>query len=180
MIRAALPLDRITIASPCSASWDEMEGDDCVRSCDHCRLHVFNLSAMSQREAENLIARTEGRLCARFYQRSDGTVITKDCPMGLLALRRGVYWGIAKGAGIAVCFFAFLAGVVISVTGKPKGTNSSSPRPAPVTAFVDWLEDKLFPHPVMGGICPLPSSQAGGSNGAEEDCELDEAGDTGM
>jgi hypothetical protein len=42
-------------------------------------LNVYNLSEMSQESAEALIAETEGRLCVRFYQRADGTVLTRDC-----------------------------------------------------------------------------------------------------
>ena len=34
-------------------------------------------------EAERLIAEREGRLCVRFYQRTDGTVLTADCEVGV-------------------------------------------------------------------------------------------------
>jgi hypothetical protein len=37
---------------------------------------------MSRVEAEALIMKAEGRLCVRFYQRRDGSVITQDCPVG--------------------------------------------------------------------------------------------------
>src|SRR5437867_538664 len=47
-------LDQIRIASPCSASWDAMEGGDRVRFCAHCQKNVYNLSDMSRREAEKL------------------------------------------------------------------------------------------------------------------------------
>jgi hypothetical protein len=57
MSRASLPL-RLTIASPCPASWEAMEGNDRVRSCDHCQLQVYNLSAMNQEEAEELLGRS--------------------------------------------------------------------------------------------------------------------------
>src|SRR4051812_47184360 len=43
--RRSLPLlDRITIASPCTASWDDMAGDDRVRFCASCQKDVYNLS----------------------------------------------------------------------------------------------------------------------------------------
>ena len=38
-------LDRIRVASPCSADWDEMTGNDEVRFCRHCSRHVHDLSA---------------------------------------------------------------------------------------------------------------------------------------
>src|SRR6185369_11666555 len=83
-------IDRLRIATPCPIGWDEMTGDNRVRFCDHCQLNVYNIVEMSRSEAEKLIASTEGRLCARLFRRADGTVLTKDCPVGLRALRRRV------------------------------------------------------------------------------------------
>lgn len=80
-------IDRLRIATPCSISWEQMRGDDQVRFCDHCQLNVYNISELSKLEAQRLIASTEGRLCARLYRRVDGTILTKDCPVGLRALR---------------------------------------------------------------------------------------------
>jgi hypothetical protein len=82
------PLDHVKIASPCTADWESMLGDERRRFCGQCELNVYNLSAMTKREAEGLINQTEGRLCVRFYRRADGTVLTQDCPVGLRALRR--------------------------------------------------------------------------------------------
>jgi hypothetical protein len=76
------PLNNIRIASPCSADWDQMYGDDRKRFCGDCKLNVFNLSGMTKDEAEALIMNAQGRLCVRFYQRADGSVITSDCPVG--------------------------------------------------------------------------------------------------
>jgi hypothetical protein len=76
------PLNNIHIASPCSADWNEMYGDNRKRFCGDCKLNVFNLSGMTRDEAEALIMNSEGRLCVKFYKRADGSVITKDCPVG--------------------------------------------------------------------------------------------------
>ena len=65
-----------------------MSGDDKVRFCGLCNLNVYNISAMTGAEAEQLIVRTEGRLCAKLYRRTDGTIITADCPVGWRALKR--------------------------------------------------------------------------------------------
>ena len=70
-------------ASPCDASWDAMEGDDTVRFCEDCKLHVYNLAEMTEDEALELFAQNEDRVCAAAYQREDGTVLTKDCPIGV-------------------------------------------------------------------------------------------------
>ena len=36
-------LDKIKIASPCSADWEQMEGTDHVRFCAECKKNVFDL-----------------------------------------------------------------------------------------------------------------------------------------
>jgi len=83
-------LDRLYVASPCSADWDAMPGNDQIRFCNQCQLSVYNLSAMTRKQAEELIAKTEGRLCTKLYRRADGTIITSDCPVGLRAVKRRV------------------------------------------------------------------------------------------
>jgi hypothetical protein len=45
-------IDAIEVKSPCSESWDEMQGNDQVRFCSHCAKSVNNLSEMTRREAE--------------------------------------------------------------------------------------------------------------------------------
>jgi len=76
------PLSNINIASPCSADWNEMYGDERKRFCGDCKLNVYNLSGMTRDEAETLVMKAEGRLCVRFFKRADGSVITQDCPVG--------------------------------------------------------------------------------------------------
>jgi hypothetical protein len=83
-------LDRMRIASPCHVGWENMTGDDRTRFCDQCSLHVYNISAMTRDEVASLVTKTEGRICARLYRRADGTILTRDCPVGLRALRRRV------------------------------------------------------------------------------------------
>ena len=106
MARFKHPLDRVQVAAPCQADWNQMIGSERVRFCAQCNLNVFNLSDMSRLEAESLIARTEGRLCVRFYRRSDGSIITQDCPVGLRAIQRRVSY-LAKA--ILAAGFTFLA-----------------------------------------------------------------------
>jgi hypothetical protein len=116
-------LDQIKIASPCSADWDQMKGNDQVRFCDECKKNVFNLSAMTRRDAEALIKETNGNLCARLYRRADGTVLTEDCPVGvrvkIARVRRRVAWAITGALGFATAWGqnkpATLSGVVDGV-----------------------------------------------------------------
>jgi len=83
-------LDRVTIAAPCPADWDQMPGTDQVRHCTQCNRNVYNLSSMTRREAEALLRETEGQICARLYRRADGTILTGNCPAGLRTIGRRI------------------------------------------------------------------------------------------
>lgn len=83
-------INRLRVAAPCPASWDNMAGDDRTRFCASCSLHVHNISEMTAPEVQTLIANSTGRVCGRVYRRADGTVITRDCPVGLAAYRKRI------------------------------------------------------------------------------------------
>ena len=112
-------LDHLRVASPCLVGWEQMSGDDRVRFCEQCSLRVYNISEMTRTEAEALIANYEGRICARLYRRFDGTVITKDCPEGLRAIRRR----LAKVAGAV---FAAIMSICANVAGQKPSKDKSS------------------------------------------------------
>ncbi len=82
------PLKNLRIATPCPASWESMAGDERVRHCSLCKLNVYNVSEMTRDEVRDLFLHNEGRACIRLYRRADGTILTRDCPAGLRALRR--------------------------------------------------------------------------------------------
>jgi hypothetical protein len=105
MMKPNNDLSRLRIASPCPTDWESMNGNDRVRFCRLCELNVYDISAMTSKEARELIARTEGRLCARLYRRADGTVITADCPVGWRALKRRASFaaGAALTALLSLC-----------------------------------------------------------------------------
>jgi hypothetical protein len=87
--RIDLPvLDNLRVASPCRADWATMQGDERVRRCGACSQNVYNISDMTRDEAEALILGRTGRLCIRYYRRADGTVLTKDCAVGVKRRRR--------------------------------------------------------------------------------------------
>jgi Carboxypeptidase regulatory-like domain len=105
------PLKNLRIASPCPMNWDQMTGDNRARFCSLCNLHVYNIAELTRKQAVALISGTEGRICGRIHRRSDGTVITKDCPIGLRAIRRRV----ARTAGAV---FATLVALTTSAFGQ--------------------------------------------------------------
>lgn len=87
---ALVVLEDYYVAAPCHAPWDQMTGDNRVRLCAQCNLNVYNISEMTRREAEALIRTHKGRLCVRYFQRADGTILTKNCPRGFEMLVRRV------------------------------------------------------------------------------------------
>jgi hypothetical protein len=110
MARFKHPLDHVQVAAPCKADWNQMIGSERMRFCGACNLNVYNLSGMTRFEAESLIARNEGRLCVRFYRRFDGSIITKDCPVGLRAIQRRVSY-LAKAIIATTLTFMASAGL---------------------------------------------------------------------
>jgi hypothetical protein len=118
-VRMLPMLARARIASPCSADWNAMEGDDRVRFCERCQKHVYDLSALSTAEAEALLREKEGDLCARLARREDGTVVTGDCPVGA-SRRRGRTWGLLVG-GIAVA----TAAAALAQQSQPAPTSAA-------------------------------------------------------
>lgn len=96
-------LHNIRVASPCSADWNKMEGTERVRFCSACQLNVYNFSEMTEREIRQLIQSHVGRrLCGRLYRRKDGTILTRNCPVGL----RSVVRRLSRVAGAILSFMA--------------------------------------------------------------------------
>ncbi|MSQ93945.1 MAG: hypothetical protein EXR98_05235 [Gemmataceae bacterium] len=129
-----------------------MAGDDTSRFCGQCSLHVYNLSEMSQTEAEAVILEHEGHLCVRFYQRADGTMMTKDCPVGWRAVKRRLaLLGGAAAAVVAALFslLTFDAFAAASVRGNGNGgVRFVNP--------IDQVQNWLFPPVcVMGEMVPV-------------------------
>jgi hypothetical protein len=113
-------LDHLRVASPCNASWAEMEGDDLVRFCQHCRKNVYNLSGMSRRDAADFVRTTAGQLCVRFYRRRDGTLLTDNCPVGFRAARRMLLKCMGSVAATVLGLFGVLSPILLapSITGE--------------------------------------------------------------
>jgi hypothetical protein len=111
-------LDQTKVASPCSASWERMTGDDRVRFCGECSKNVYNLSAMTREEAEALInANRAGELCIRLYTRQDGTVLTADCPVGVTRKRRRqLAIAVAASGGFMAALAASVSATVVRPT----------------------------------------------------------------
>jgi hypothetical protein len=134
MAKFTNPLNNLKVASPCSQDWEAMIGSDRKRFCGECKLNVYNLSGMTGTEAENLLLNSEGRLCVRFYKRADGTVLTKDCPVGWQALKKRIS---RTAAAFVSLLFGLLSGLGLMSLMSPKkerllmGAVAYQPTPVP-------------------------------------------------
>jgi hypothetical protein len=130
-------LENIKVAAPCTTEWRWMYGNDRVRFCGQCKLYVYNLSAMTREQAEDLILSAEGKLCVRFYQRKDGTIITQNCPQGLQAIKEKFNRTRAKIAAALLTFISSM-GILWLVKQIP---------PMPMMGEVEIIKN---PPPVIG------------------------------
>ncbi|HSI85902.1 MAG: hypothetical protein ACAI35_05225 [Candidatus Methylacidiphilales bacterium] len=74
-LSSSLPAPRL---SSCPKLWAEMSGDNRTRFCDHCNLHVHNLSEMPRQEAEVLMNPIDKRVCVTYIPDAEGNVLTLD------------------------------------------------------------------------------------------------------
>lgn len=101
-----------------------MRGNDRVRHCPKCNLNVYNIAGMSSAEVEHLVRNHEGLLCGRLYRRSDGTTLTKNCPVGFRAAVRR----ISRIAGAAL---SAVMGTTLAVAQNTSQTEPHLVRIAP-------------------------------------------------
>ncbi|MEZ4262433.1 MAG: hypothetical protein R3B36_25345 [Polyangiaceae bacterium] len=167
--RRSLPmLDNLQIASPCNASWDDMQGDERVRFCGKCEKNVFNLSAMPRAEAEKLLEeRIGGEVCVRFYQRADGTVMTQDCPVGVKRKRRRRLAFAVAGAGAMIAAgvqaFASAAEHKSSVaTGAVRPEFPDAPQQVPTPQVMGTIAPTVLPPPKTTAGRDKPQVRMGG------------------
>lgn len=142
-------LDKIKIASPCNMSWNDMKGDDRSRHCSACQLNVFNIAGLSKQEAQELLAKRAAgeRVCVRLLRRQDGTIITKDCPVGVsLARRARLRLASLSASAMAMALW---------FTGFRAEATSSEPAPTIKRAFMGKIAAPQFApgiDEIAGGI----------------------------
>ncbi len=145
------------IASPCDMKWDDMVGDERVRHCEACDLNVYNIAAMTADEANALLEGAEGRICGRLWRRFDGTVITRDCPVGLQIIRRKMILTTAKVAAAIIALGSVLAFGRSREVDPWQGPDSTYTQTR--TRIETWLNNAPPPVPgrmIMGDMCVAP------------------------
>jgi hypothetical protein len=164
MSAVASLLETVRIATPCHVSWDAMSGDERVRFCEHCKLHVYNLSALTRLEAEDFLRQHEGQTCLRLFRRSDGTVLTRDCQIYMQESRVGRR---VLGGLLITPFVAIGALWGMEASKMRRGDNSdrwgSFRAHEPFRTVLNWLDPLLPPTPVncTMGKPPPPQREAG-------------------
>lgn len=121
-------LDEVVIAAPCPISWDNMNGDDRVRHCSGCNKNVYNIADMTDAEANAFFEKNGSTECIRIFRRSDGKMMTDNCPKGLRLVRNRIMTGIKLGAGIAAAIFAFIPGKANAQQDNPQSPEQSKPQ----------------------------------------------------
>lgn len=109
--KVALPLlQQVRVASPCKERWDDMTGDEHVRFCGRCEKNVYDLSSLTAEQADSLLRGRGESMCVRLFRRSDGTVLTSDCPVGS---RKRFWRRVTAGAAAGVA----AAGLTVAALG---------------------------------------------------------------
>jgi len=141
--RAKLPvLDNLRVATPCTADWNQMSGDDRIRRCDDCKKDVYNLSGMAREQAEALLIEKNGDLCVRYYQRHDGTILLADCALDGRRRRRRL---VAAGAVTLLASSAAALGLHAYSLGSMQDLRVERPPETPP------------PRAMMGVVTPQPA-----------------------
>jgi hypothetical protein len=138
-----------------------MVGDERVRYCGSCNLHVYNLSGMTRHEAESLVTNAEGRLCVRFYRRPDGTILTRNCPVGLSAVRRRAARAAGSVLSAALGFFAGLGLNFGLDRALSPSVMEASAVPAPPMTPPEFGVSSEEEFEVFTGDIALPATQGG-------------------
>lgn len=158
---------QIKVASPCSEKWESMAGDARTRFCGKCTLFVHDVSSLTEAETTELLRGATGRVCGRVFQRADGTVLTKDCPVGVATLRRRLVMSMVAVAAV----FVACAGLISRQRSMAHGDDDDSGEVSwslrqryvdareylRSTALFGPMIDRLSPMPMlMGEISVAP------------------------
>jgi|GEM_PF-5179945 hypothetical protein len=151
-------LANLSISAPCSEDWNLMTGDDKKRLCSSCKIHVYNITALESSEAEAFLASEFGKeICVKYFKRSDGTIITKNCPIGLRSLRRqgerlrkflSSICGLLLSGISSVAYAETSLQNEVQEKGSPLPEFASPPMPEATsfTGLLDWDTVKKLQH----------------------------------
>ena len=137
MKHPSLPFEPL-IAKPCEESWTAMEGGSRQRHCQLCDRQVHNFAAMTPREIERLVLKSDGKLCARITRREDGSLVTLEAQP-----RVSIAAQVAVSASLAL---SAIAGAAQTVSERP------SPEAKASTSFIGTVDISATGN----GLEPIP------------------------
>ncbi len=119
---------------------------------------VLGLDGFDPKIAERLLSRgelphlrrlSEGKVCVRYFQRPDGTVMTRDCRSIVQDMRR---WWIGACAAVGALLLGLIAWTV-ALAGRSREP-SDLRQIEPFRSVLQWVDPA--PPVVMGEPCPNP------------------------
>ncbi len=172
-MRRALPIVTTLIAAPCDVPWDTMTGDHRTRHCAACKRDVHNLSAMTSAEAEAFMyalapSPIDGHVpCISVFQRTDGTILTTDCPIGLTARRRRSLLIATLSIGsVALLAMSGLATVWLTDRDAAAAADEPSSYVEPPPVLVPAKPVAIYPPPqVVQPVFVAPPATSGTARG---------------
>lgn len=158
----SLPLlDSIQVASPCTVRWDHMTpvgAGDRLRHCAQCSLNVHNISDMTRDDAEAFLrAMVPGqRVCGTFWRRPDGTILTRDCPVGLRAARQRLIRVLTRAAAAAALL---LSGFTLARSrAREERWATGLGHAQPFATLIHWVRGRPAPTFIQtGGLIAVPT-----------------------
>lgn len=160
------PHEHLQVSESCSAEWDSMSGNERVRFCAHCRMHVHNLSEVTPREALDLVLRSGGRLCLRIERDPLGVPRTRPLaePLYQISRRASRLAAGVFGAALTVCS----AAAASAQTPEPAPAQQVVMVPAEVTPEAGTAQnpevtvqtpEKIEEPEVLGGVVLVMPSE---------------------
>lgn len=135
-----------------------MEGDERKRFCAQCGKHVFNLSAMTEREGRAFAEETQGRECVAYVRSDEGRIVAPNRFERLMLQVSG------RLPRMAALFSMMLPAALVSCTSRkptnfPVTPGTPVAPPDPVTRTIRQPAD----GPITLGV-PAVAPESGGRN----------------
>ena len=147
------PHEHLKVSEPCSAEWDSMSGNERVRFCAHCQLHVHNLSEVTPREALDLVLRSGGRLCLRIERDPRGVPRTR-------ALAEPLYQISRRASRLAAGAFSAALTLCSAAAARAQACPEPTQQTAPARADAAAAETNPQTGPEQGtGVTPQSAEE---------------------
>jgi hypothetical protein len=140
-------------ATPCSARADEpTRGTGRARYCWRCGRDVYDIATLSPADARAVMGLAEGAPCPALYVRRDGTVMKRDCPVGVSRSR------VRRWLATASAVVVLGAAASVPLAGARVRCGPADARPGDLYEFV--VRPSSGADPVAAAAANVPSGAA--------------------